>query len=476
MKRLTPRLRTRPRPASQAGFTLVELMIAMTLSLVVLTALVSIFVNLSNSNREMEKMNGIIEGGRFALQILEDDVVHAGFWSGYVPQFDDLNADGIPGDVPAAVANPCTDYANWDSAYRIALVANPVQVYDSLPVGSGCLSPATLRAGTDVLLVRHAEACVPGVGNCVADLPGRVYLQSTLCAAERNAGTILAATSNTIRLGLNASATNDAYVDFAIRTVQGVGAGQIRFIAGYDASTRVATVSTPWTVIPNNTTTYAFDYVLGTKAFPLHKMDCVGTGTPATLPVTAGTLADKRRLISDLYYIVDSANPDAPGAVIPTLVRSQLDLASGTLAQQPPVRLIEGIENLRVEFGIDDQSETGAPVKYTAAIQWGDPAKKTQLINRGDGSPDRFIRCTTATPCSASDLMNVVAVKIYLLARSRDITPGYKDTKSYCLGEPAADGSCPAANTVAAANDQYKRHVFTTSVRLTNISGRRETP
>jgi len=67
-------------------------------------------------------------------------------------------------------------------------------------------------------------------------------------------------------------------------------------------------------------------------------------------------------------------------------------------------------------------------------------------------------------------------VKIYVLARSRDKTPGYTDTKTYCLGETAADGSCPAANQIAAANDQYKRHVFSSSVRLINISGRRETP
>ncbi len=33
-----------------------------------------------------------------------------------------------------------------------------------------------------------------------------------------------------------------------------------------------------------------------------------------------------------------------------------------------------------------------------------------------------------------------------------------------------------AANTIAAANDHYKRHVLTSSVRLINISGRRETP
>jgi type IV pilus assembly protein PilW len=89
--------------------------------------------------------------------------------------------------------------------------------------------------------------------------------------------------------------------------------------------------------------------------------------------------------------------------------------------------------------------------------------------------PDEFIRCTDAVPCTAAQLANVVAVKLYVLARSRDTTPGYTDTKSYCLGEPNADGSCPAANAIAAANDQYKRHAFSTSVRLINISGRRET-
>jgi len=73
-------------------------------------------------------------------------------------------------------------------------------------------------------------------------------------------------------------------------------------------------------------------------------------------------------------------------------------------------------------------------------------------------------------------LTNVVAVKLYALVRSRDATPGHTDDRTYCLGGYDSDGSCPAANTIAAANDSYKRHVFTTSVRLTNVSGRRETP
>jgi len=259
-------------------------------------------------------------------------------------------------------------------------------------------------------------------------------------------------------------------------TTGGTGAGQYRTISAYNGSTQVATVSTAWTTIPDSTTTYAFEYALGTSAFPLHKHDCVGTGSPATLPLTSGTAAEKRRLISDIYYVSDVAQPD--GAIVPTLMRSQLDLdlSSGTLKQLVPAKLIEDIEAVRYELGVDNVSKTGAAVDFTQAVAWVDSTTKTQPTNRGDGSPDTFVRCTTASPCTVAQLMNVVAVKIYVLARSRDTTTGYTDTKTYCLGEPNTDGTCPTANQIAAANDHYKRHVFVTSVRLTNVSGRRETP
>jgi type IV pilus assembly protein PilW len=216
--------------------------------------------------------------------------------------------------------------------------------------------------------------------------------------------------------------------------------------------------------------------VLGTSSFPLHKKDCVGVGTPATLPINSGTAADKRRYISNLYYIHEYPHPDQPGDVIPTLVRSQFDVSGGSLAQQAPVALIEGIEGFRVVLGIDNVSDSGAPVNYASAIVWADPTVKTSPTNRGDGAPDQFVRCTVATPCTTAQLTDVVAVKLYLLVRSRDRTAGYLDDRSYCLGERDADGTCSAANTIAAANDNYKRHVFATSVRLTNISARRETP
>lgn len=459
----------------QAGLTLVELMVAMTISLLVLLALVNVYVNLARANDEMAKSSGLIDVGRSTIQLLQNDLVHAGYWAGFVPQFDDLTFEQIPADLPTAIPDACLGYASWTGEYQTNLLGIPVQSSDALPSGAGCVSFPPQRAGTDVILVRHVETCIPGGPNCDADTAGRLYMQTGRCAAEKNAGTITGATSNSIDLDGDASDVDGAYAGVTLRIVSGTGMGQLRSIRTYVGSTRTATFDTAWAVIPDSTSVYGFEYVLSTGAFPLHTRDCVGTGTPESLPVIAGTPADKRRLISNLYYIADLPHPDGSGTV-PTLMRSQLDVSGGVNAQQAPVRLLDGVEALRVELGIDDTGKTGAAVDYTEAVQWEDVSTKMRPTNRGDGAPDWFKRCTTADPCTVDELMNVVAVKLYVLVRSRDPSPGYTDRKVYCLGEPAADGSCPTESTIAAANDRFKRHVFMTSMRLNNISGRRETP
>jgi type IV pilus assembly protein PilW len=59
-------------------------------------------------------------------------------------------------------------------------------------------------------------------------------------------------------------------------------------------------------------------------------------------------------------------------------------------------------------------------------------------------------------------------VRAYVLARNVDATPGYTDVKTYVLG--AARTYTPTA----AADLQYRRHVYSETVRLNNPSGRRE--
>ena len=370
-------------PGWQPGFSLVELMISMTISLVILGALVAVFVNTSGSNNEMAKANGLIENGRLAIQVLENDIVHSGFWGTFVPQFDDQTTGGIPADVPSAVPDPCLVYnpGNWTAAYKTNLVGIPVQADDTASFCTGIVT--NKRDDSDVLLVRHAEICVAGSGgNCEADIAGKLYFQSSRCQADLTS------------------------------------------------------------------------YVLNTAGFTLLQRNCA-------------TLAEKRKFVSNLYYIRDYAVTAGDG--IPTLMRSQFDLTpGGNLEHQGAVAMIEGIESLVVEFGIDDVSKTGAVVDYTAAINWDDPATRTTPTNRGDGAPDGdFIRCTTASPCTAAQLMNATAVRLYVLARSRELTRGYTDTKTYALG---------SGTTLGPFNDSFKRHLFVTTVRLPNVSGRRMTP
>ncbi|MNR18988.1 hypothetical protein D3C85_1357500 [compost metagenome] len=208
-------------------------------------------------------------------------------------------------------------------------------------------------------------------------------------------------------------------------------------------------------------------YVLGTGGFTLHPRTTVPAGLASCADPASTIFAPKRKFISSIYYIRNYSV--TPGDGIPTLMRSQFDLVTGDPEpkHQPAQALIEGVEGFRVELGVDSLSKTGAAVDYTAAINWENPANRTTPTNRGNGSPDGdFVRCTTASPCAANTLANVVAVKLFFLVRSIAVTPGYTDTKTYNLG----------ATTLGPFNDGFKRHVFSTTVRLVNISGRRETP
>jgi type IV pilus assembly protein PilW len=397
------------RHPSQAGFTLVELMISVVIGLFIVLALVTLLINISRNNSELSKTNRVIENGRFALQLLAADVAHAGFWGGYLPAFDDLTNNSIPGDVPTAVPDPCLAYTPvaWDAAYKTNLVGIPIQTYEvpggaspAVPVCSSVTGTA-VQGTTTMLIVRHADTCAAGVdAGCPAPSAGDLYFQISRC--------------------------------------------------GTSAPT------TPYVLEP-----FPSDAATINTIFPLKdRAVAVGGVTPAcTDPAVA--FAIKRKFVSNLYYIRNYAVNAGDG--VPTLMRSQFNGA----AHAPADALIEGIEGFQVELAVDDVSDSGAAVNYAQAVSWANAANLNSPTNRGDGLPDGpYVFCSTAAPCTAAQLMNTVAVRIFVLVRSENKTPGYVDTKTYTLG----------STTMGPFNDGYKRHLFTQTVRLTNVSSRRETP
>jgi len=365
--------------APQSGFSLVEMLVVVAISLLMMVAILQLFLDVTRTQDEMTKTNAQMENGRFAIQVIKDDVIHGGFWDGYIPQFDDLTAADIPTDYPLPYPadptkppEPCAAFTAWDAAYKTALLGIPVQVYDAVPPScSGVV--ASKKAGTDVLVVRHADTTVTAI-----PVANKVYFQASKCAGAS-----------------------------------------------------------------------PYAYVLGTGGFNLQKMTCL-----------ASAPADIRRYVATIYYIRDYSVTAGDG--IPTLMRAEF--VSDGAAAWSVEPLIEGIEGLVVELGIDNVSDSGAAVDYTVAVNWADPLNKITPTNRGDGAPDgAYVHCAA---CTVAQLANTVAVKVHVLARNLEPTRGYTDSKTYQLGSVA----------LGAFNDGFKRHVYSTTVRLNNVSMRRETP
>ena len=167
------------RSPRHSGFTIIEFMIAMTLSLLVLAALTTAFVASSRSRAEIEKANEQIENGRFALQILTDDLEMAGFLSSF--DIDLALAADTPMAIPGAKPNPCaTSLANLRAALPLH-----IQGYDSLAALDSDLDDclADFKAGTDIVVVRRTATCVGGSANC-AMVAGAPYFQSSTCETQ----------------------------------------------------------------------------------------------------------------------------------------------------------------------------------------------------------------------------------------------------------------------------------------------------
>jgi type IV pilus assembly protein PilW len=455
------------------GMTLIELMIAIALGLIVVLALLFIFENVVRSNREMAKSSEQIENGRFAIQILGDDLKHAGFWGDYVPVYDDLTTSDVPADVPAAIPDPCLPYpvgTGWNVAYINGLVGIPVQIYRTPP--ANCSFISNQKANTDIFVVRHLETCAVGETGCDALDNNKVYFQSSLCVGTAQAGTnntitlaaITPAVTGTPAVGVTPAVAATYDSSDVVRIVGGTGVGQTRTVSSYDQNTKVLTVTSDWATVPDATSSYSFgatDFLLGRGAdtFRLRAKNCVA-------------FADRRKLISNIYYVRDDGNNAS------TLMRARFDstASSPNYVVEP---IVEGIEGFRAEIGVDNVGEAGAVPNYAQAVTWVN-ASRTQASNRGDGAPDKYCNSTTtgSAACLLDDLVNAVRVNLFVLSKTNDKTVGYVDNKTYCLGSVDASGVCPSGYSVtpSGAEQGFRRHVFSSAVRINNISGRRETP
>ena len=317
--------------SKQAGFSIVEIMIGMLLSLALAIAVVTVFVNNSYSFGQDDNISRMQDDARHALREIAFDISMAGHYADlHVP-------DIVTPDATLAIGTDCGPAGELNWMYRtndsvtgeslsIAAIDNAVNA--NVVANHSCFAAGELEDGTDVVVIRRV------VGAAAAGLTtGTVYLR----------------TNGTVGL------LYQAPVPVAPSIV-------------------VASPRADWVYRPS------------------------------------------------IYFIRKFAN--TPGDDLPTLCRKVL---TGVGPNMVTECLATGIEDLQIEYGIDTSE---------------------------DGHPNVYMTNPTIT-----DMQDVVAARIFLVARTTDIDTRYTNDKTYSVSN-SGDFQ---------PDDSFHRRVFSTSVSIQNI-------
>ena len=106
-----------PRSHRQAGLSLVELMIAMAISLGMIAALVTLMMNNSRTYSELSKTGRQTENGRYAMELLAGDIKLAGFYG-------ELSPNGVT----FVDADPCSVAVNGLGFATAPAVTAPIAI------------------------------------------------------------------------------------------------------------------------------------------------------------------------------------------------------------------------------------------------------------------------------------------------------------------------------------------------------------
>lgn len=155
----------------QRGLTLIELMIAVTLGLLIVAALASLYINSTRSYREDDQYARMLENGRFAMRFLADDLQMADFW-GYYMLADDID----DADITVCGVKP---YLTVDGSHGSVELITTL----SSPCTEGALT------GGGLLIRRSGGPPAEGPTTTFADETGRAYLE--VRAELREAGYLL---------------------------------------------------------------------------------------------------------------------------------------------------------------------------------------------------------------------------------------------------------------------------------------------
>ncbi|SHG20117.1 type IV pilus assembly protein PilW [Microbulbifer donghaiensis] len=158
----------------QRGLSLIELMIGILLSALLLMGVLQIFDGNRNIMRMQNEFARVQESGRFAMDLLLQEIRMADFW-GCLPPSSSIRNHLDPGDA---------DYgAGFDDVYGALTGSNGIGGENNATNGK-TIGTLTVKSGTDMLILGGTEDACRGRGNMVPSVNAQAMHVSPNCAVE----------------------------------------------------------------------------------------------------------------------------------------------------------------------------------------------------------------------------------------------------------------------------------------------------
>lgn len=342
-----------------SGLTLVELMVAIAISLLLTVAIGGVFLSSKSSFRYQDAMSRVQENARFAMEKMSRDIRMAGYnGCGNLSEKED-KSDIIANVVNGGTGSLWLDLTTPVMGYEGGVSAFPTEFSEAV-------------AGTDAIILKGVD---PGTELTV--------ISHNAAAAQINT------TVNTIPAG-------------EILIITDCSKTSIFQMTGPASASKTNIVHNTGTGIPGNCT------------------KDLGASCPASTPYTFSPGASLLRMYANGYYIKPSATAGVGNSL---WMRSITGQTTGAPAD---VELINGVENMQIEYGVDTNA---------------------------DSSANQYVKAD-----SIADWANVVSVKVSLL-----------------LATPATDNNLSSKSqtytyngVTTTATDRRVRHVYTSVINLRN--------
>lgn len=394
-------------PKKDFGVTLVELMIAITISSIVAIGIGSVYTSSKRSFKLQEEFSRLQENGRFAMNYIARFVRGAGY-SGCASGLNNMINDIDSNDIGFLFQTGLEGYEAADTAPNEtgALVEHPSAsttatdftiLTSSVAIDTTTLAALRVLPRSDILIARVADSS----GIEITTNNGSAEFRVTLTGTEANACT----QNSPVTDRYSGICLNDFLVisdctkslAFQVSNI-GVTAGTVKIT--HNLSGTPGNNSASWGASGQNADP-GFDFVQGDELV---------------------------KVVTKFFYI-------GPGTNGPALFVAE-GSASGPGGIGRPQELVEGIESLQVLYGEDTGDATP------------------------DNIPERYVPAN-----KVKDFANVTAVRITLLLRSVKSLPWRNDVaKPYLLGGTTA----ATATTITSPGDNRLRRTMNMTIKLRN--------